>query len=344
MSAAVPTVPEAVKVTGLPVSEPEVAVKVLLLVPAVGPSVQSPTVAMPDTSVATVAGPLIEPPPPVTAKVTITPCTELTPSVTLTEGRVPTAVPAIALCVSTELAAMVVPEPAPSVTPPEVTRVSPGAVNCSVYVPDGPVIDRLVNVATPLAMVVAVAVPPSVAPAGPEAIVTVTSTPPCATEFPAPSRTWTTGCCAKATPLAPAADGWVARPSRAAAPALRAIVPDTTGVRPEDEKVRVYPPTGPLIARLLKTAFPDAFVVTVVVPTSAPPPDVMLAVTCTPATETGLPLPSRICTAGCCARATPLDAADDGWVMMASWVGAPAPRMIAVEVAPVTPGELKPRL
>src|SRR6266704_5372943 len=43
--AAVPAVPVAVKVTGLPVSDPDVAVRVLL--PAVALSVQLPTVAMP---------------------------------------------------------------------------------------------------------------------------------------------------------------------------------------------------------------------------------------------------------------------------------------------------------
>jgi len=43
--AAVPAVPVAVNVTGLPVSDPDVAVSVLL--PAVALSVQLPTVAMP---------------------------------------------------------------------------------------------------------------------------------------------------------------------------------------------------------------------------------------------------------------------------------------------------------
>ena len=41
----------ALKVSGLPISDPEVAVKVLLLVPAVGPSIQPPTVAMPFTRI-----------------------------------------------------------------------------------------------------------------------------------------------------------------------------------------------------------------------------------------------------------------------------------------------------
>src|SRR5205823_9680308 len=51
--AAVPAVPVAVKVTGLPVSDPDVAVRVLL--PAVALSVQLPTVAMPRSEVHTVA-------------------------------------------------------------------------------------------------------------------------------------------------------------------------------------------------------------------------------------------------------------------------------------------------
>src|SRR5207253_2837910 len=45
IAAAAPTVPVAVNVTGLPVSDPDVAVRVLL--PAVALSVQLPTVAMP---------------------------------------------------------------------------------------------------------------------------------------------------------------------------------------------------------------------------------------------------------------------------------------------------------
>ena len=88
-------VPEAVKVTGLPVRPLALAVTVLLLVPAPDPSVQLVAVAMPEASVSTVAGPAgtTVPPPAVTANVTDTPAIGLVPvSVTLTEGGALTAV------------------------------------------------------------------------------------------------------------------------------------------------------------------------------------------------------------------------------------------------------------
>ena len=86
--------PVAVKVTGEPLRLPLVAVKVLA--PAVAPSVQLPTVAMPAALV--VAGePVTEPPPEATVKVTLTPGTGLLlVSVTMTLGGVLTAVPAVA--------------------------------------------------------------------------------------------------------------------------------------------------------------------------------------------------------------------------------------------------------
>jgi len=68
------TVPVALKVTGEPLSEPLVAVRVLEL--AVVPRVQLPTVAMPEASVVA-SVPVTEPPPEVTAKVTGTPETGL---------------------------------------------------------------------------------------------------------------------------------------------------------------------------------------------------------------------------------------------------------------------------
>src|ERR1051325_6125927 len=57
----------------------------------------------------------------------------------------------------------------------DVVLVSPGEVNCSVRSPSAPEIERSVNVAAPLAFVVAVAVPPNVPP--PVAIAAVTVTP-----------------------------------------------------------------------------------------------------------------------------------------------------------------------
>src|SRR3989442_6100123 len=87
------------------------------------------------------------------------------------------------------------------------------------------------NVAAPLASVVAVALL-NVAPAGPEAITAVTGTPAPPAGLPAPSRTWSTGCCPKAAPLAAVGDGWVVIVSCVAAPARSVIVPDVARVRP----------------------------------------------------------------------------------------------------------------
>ena len=73
---AAPGVALAVKVRGLPVRPALVAVRVLLLVPAVVPSFQEPTVAMPEALVVW-EPPVTEPPPVAAAKVTEAPETGL---------------------------------------------------------------------------------------------------------------------------------------------------------------------------------------------------------------------------------------------------------------------------
>src|SRR5258706_6599435 len=105
---AAPATPVAVKAIGLPPRPVDVAVKELA--PAVAPSVQLPSIAIPEELVATVApvGDEIEPPPPVTANVTLTPETGFRfASRTRTEGAVPTLWPAVALCPFPPLSAMV---------------------------------------------------------------------------------------------------------------------------------------------------------------------------------------------------------------------------------------------
>ena len=93
--AAAPAVPVAVKVTGLPVSDPDVAVRVLL--PAVALSVQLPTVATPLAFVVWLP-PVTVPFPGATAKVTATPPTAFPfASLTITDGGEATAVPAPAV-------------------------------------------------------------------------------------------------------------------------------------------------------------------------------------------------------------------------------------------------------
>jgi hypothetical protein len=95
IAAAAPAVPVAVNVTGLPESDPEVAVSVLL--PALGLRVQLPTVATPLVLVVWLP-PVIVPFPGATANVTATPPTGFPfASVTSTDGRELTAVPAVAV-------------------------------------------------------------------------------------------------------------------------------------------------------------------------------------------------------------------------------------------------------
>src|SRR5437899_12459946 len=81
-----------------------------------------------------------------------------------------------------------------------------------------PLIASPLNVAAPLASVVAVAFA-NVAPAGPDAITAVTPTPAPPAGLPAPSRTWSTGCCPKAAPPVAVGDGSVVSVSWVAVPA-----------------------------------------------------------------------------------------------------------------------------
>jgi hypothetical protein len=83
-----------VNVTGLPVSPAAAAVRVLA--PAVVPSVQLPTVAMP-LALVVCSAPVMLPSPKATANVTPTPWTGLLlASRTITDGGVVTAVPVVA--------------------------------------------------------------------------------------------------------------------------------------------------------------------------------------------------------------------------------------------------------
>src|SRR6184192_4672773 len=113
-----PAVPVAVNVTGLPESDPDVAVSVLL--PAVALNVQLPTVATPLPFVVWLP-PVIVPFPGATANVTATPVTGFPlASFTITEGGEPTAVPTVAVWLVGLFAAIVAAAPALSVIVPDV--------------------------------------------------------------------------------------------------------------------------------------------------------------------------------------------------------------------------------
>src|SRR5205823_674716 len=187
IAAAAPAVPVAVNVTGLPVSDPDVAVRVLL--PAVARSVQVPAVAMPLPFVVWLP-PVIVPFPGATANVTATPVTGFPfASFTITDGGVLTAVPAVADWLVGLFAAIVAAVPAVPVAV-NVTGLplKPVEVAVSVFGPAVALSVQLSTVAMPLPFVVCV--PPVTLPL-PAAGVNVTATS--ATGFPFASFTITDG-------------------------------------------------------------------------------------------------------------------------------------------------------
>jgi hypothetical protein len=171
---AAPAVPVAVNVTGLPVSVPEVAVRVFE--PAVVPSVQLPTVAIPLASVVWLP-PVTLPPPVATANVTATPATGLLcASCTSTEGGVPTAVPTVADCVVEPLLAIDAAAPAvPVAVNVSGLPMRASAVASRVFVPAVVPSVQEVTRATPFAFVLIAVVGTTVPP--PETTANVTGTP-----------------------------------------------------------------------------------------------------------------------------------------------------------------------
>src|SRR5207302_7223463 len=217
--AAAPTVPVALKVTGLPDKVPEEAANVFC--PAVGLSVQLPTVATPLAFVVWLP-PVIVPFPGATANVTATPATALpNSSVTSTEGGIGTAVPAGTVWPLPSCTAIVVAAPAvpvavnvtglPVSDPDVAVSVFDPAVGLRVHearvaIPSDPVLTGVAVVTVPL----------------PAAGLNVTATP--ATGFPFASFTITDGGVLTAVPAV--ADWLVAlfAASVAAAPAVPVAV------------------------------------------------------------------------------------------------------------------------
>src|SRR5947207_2142051 len=249
-------VPVAVTVTGLPVSDPDVAVRVLL--PAVALSVQLPTVAMPLPLVVCLA-PVILPLPAAGVNVTATSATGFPfASLTITDGGDVTAVPAVADWLVGLFAAIVAAAPAvpvavkvtglPVSDPDVAVRVLLPAVALSVQLP---------TVAMPLPLVVCV--PPVTLPL-PAAGVNVTATS--ATGFPFASFTIADG--AELTAVPPVADWLVGLFAAlvAAAPAVPVAV-NVTGLplRPVEVAVSVFRPAVALSVQLPTVATPLALVV-----------------------------------------------------------------------------------
>jgi hypothetical protein len=197
---AAPTVPVALNVTGLPVKP--VTAAVTALAPAVAPSVQLVSVAMPNAFVLTVAGltGLSVPPPAVVVNVTTTPATGLPPaSVTFTLGGALTAVSTTAVCVTDELAAIVVGLPTMPVAEKTIgLPVSPLDAAEILFAPATAPSVQLVSAAIPLAFVTTVAGLAGLIEPPPPVTVNVTLTP--ATAVPPASVTFTLGGAVTAEP------------------------------------------------------------------------------------------------------------------------------------------------
>src|SRR5881628_434623 len=335
MLPALPAVPVALNVTGLPASVPDVAVREFG--PAVVPSVQLPTVAIPLALVVRVA-PVMLPPPDATANATATPATGLPlASFTITDGRTGTVVPAVTVWLFPAFTAICVALPAITATGVEPALVSPAAEKVRVRTPTSPVMVRFVNAACPDALVVTGLAPDSAEP--PVAIAALTDVPLWVTEFPAASWRWTIGCRGNATPLLAVSDGWVTMTSCAAGPAARVMGPDVGPRGPVAVNVTVYVPVGPVSASAPNVARPFASVVAAAAVTEAPAgPVAIAAVTTIPAWRTGLPFASWICSAGCCASTTPLCAAAEGAVVRTSFPAAAAVMVKGALVPMTSPG------
>src|SRR5205807_1732313 len=326
--AAAPAVPVAVKVTGLPESDPDVAVKVFE--PAVALNVQPPTVATPLVLVVWLP-PVIVPFPGATANVTATPTTGFPfASLTITDGGALTAVPTVADWLVALFAAIVAAAPAVPVAV-KVTGLpaSDPDVAVSVFVPAVAPRRPPPPVATPLVLVVWL--PPVTVPL-PVAGVNVTVTP--VTGFPFASFTITDG---GALTAFPAVADWLVALFAAivAAPPAVPVAAKVTGLpdKVPELAVNVFAPAAALIVQLPTVAMPLPLVVWLP-PVMLPFPGVTANVTATPVT--GLPFASFTITDGGALTAVPAVA---DWLVAlfaATVAAAPAFSAIGLEVAGVS--------
>src|SRR5437016_47745 len=147
-------------------------------------------------------------------------------SFTITEGGEPTAVPAVADWLVGLFAAIVAAAPALTVVVPVAGAASVHPPLPGAEFPPAPPIPGPLNVAAPLPVVVAAAFV-SVAPVGPVAITAVTVVPAWLTALPLASRSCSTGCWSKATPLCAVADGCVLIVSWVGVPAVAVALKGT---------------------------------------------------------------------------------------------------------------------
>jgi hypothetical protein len=295
--AAAPTVPVALKVTGLPDKVPEDAVNVFW--PAVGLSVQLPTVATPLAFVVWLP-PVMVPFPGATANVTATPTTALpNPSVTSTEGGIGTALPAGAVWPLPSCTAIVAAAAGVTFTVAVcVTVTVPFTLAVTVLVPAA--VELSVPVAWPFTSVVAagcVSVLPVVGVAASVTVAPLTGLPPA-------SRTVTV-IVLEPEPAVIVAGAAATDDCDALGPPAVAVARNTTGLPASPVAVArsvSTPAVGPNVHDVT-AAMPLASLVTAVVGLTVPLPAAGVNVTATPATA--LPNWSRTMAEGAMGTALP---------------------------------------
>jgi len=263
-------------------------------------------VALPFASVVMVAVPPKVPPPVAIATVMLVPAVRTgLPLISLssTTGCWAKFVPLWAVALGWVIIASCVAAPGVIVTLVEVSGVSVPEVKRIVRTPVAPVIFKLVKVARPCALVIAVVDPAKVF--APLARTAVMVTPACATLLPLASFNCTVGCCTKFTSFCAVALGSVVMSKVVAAPGVMLMLFEVPDVSPLLVKLKVRLPAVPVMFKPLNVALPFASVVMVAVPPNVPPPLAMATVILVPAVSTGLPLASLSSTTGCCAKLLP---------------------------------------
>ena len=153
--------------------------------------------------------------------------------------------------------------------------------------------------------------------------------------MPLESSTLITGWVDRAAPEASVLEGAVEITSLVAAPVARVMVLEAALVKVPLEKVSVVvAPLSPLRVSPLKVATPAVMVA--VAPAEMVGAPVEVAVMVPVALVTTLPPESSTLATGWTDRAAPLVALEEGWVVMTTWVAAPAETVMVPDTAVVS--------
>ena len=169
----------------------------------------------------------------------------------------------------------------------------------------------------------------------PVVMVAVTVEESLVTTLPLESSTLITGWVDRAAPEASVLEGAVEITSLVAAPVARVMVLEAALVKVPLEKVSVVvAPLSPLRVSPLKVATPAVMVA--VAPAEMVGAPVEVAVMVPVALVTTLPPESSTLATGWTDRAAPLVALEEGWVVMTTWVAAPAETVMVPDTAVVS--------